>query len=53
VWKLFWDNDAIELLIDYGVFREDGRAIVLQRLNAFLEHIGKPTVRSVEGYKII
>jgi hypothetical protein len=57
VWKLIstydsLDTDYIELLEDYDIFRED-KTIVLDRLNSFLEDIGKPVVNKVKGYKLI
>jgi len=52
VWKLFKDLDKIEILSDYDIFRKvDGNpAIILDRLNSFLEDIGKESVNKVEGY---
>jgi len=52
IWILFEDYSKIELLNDYDIFREvDGKpAIVLNRLNVFLEEIGKPRVRNVKDY---
>jgi hypothetical protein len=44
IWKLFRDKSKIEVFNEYDIVREvDGKpAIVLDRLNAFLEEIGKP-----------
>jgi len=52
VWKLFGDKDEIELLNECDIFREiDGNpAIILDRLNSFLEDIGKESVTKVKGY---
>ena len=52
VWKLFKDLDKIEILSDSDIFREvDGKpGIILDRLNSFLEDIGKESVNKVEGY---
>ncbi len=52
VWKLFKDLDKIEILSDSDIFRKvDGNpAIILDRLNSFLEDIGKESVNKVEGY---
>ena len=53
IWNLFNDYDKIELFNDYDIIRGD--TIILDRLNDFLEEIGKPTVTEVEveNYKII
>jgi len=52
VWKLFKDLDKIEILSDSDIFREiDGKpGIILDRLNSFLEDIGKEKVDGVKGY---
>ncbi len=52
VYNLFNDKDKIELLNDYDIFRKvDGKpGIILDRLNSFLEDIGKESVTKVEGY---
>lgn len=51
IWQLFKDKDKIELLNDYDVIR--GNSIIIDRLNEFLQEIGKPPVKSVEGYNNI
>lgn len=51
LWNLFKDESKIELLNDYDVARGD--EIILDRLNGFLQEIGKNTVESVKGYKCI
>jgi hypothetical protein len=52
IWNLFMDTSKIEVFNEYDIVREvDGKpAIVLDRLNAFLEEIGKPTVKGVGGW---
>ncbi len=52
IWKLFEDCSKVELFNYYDIIREvSGKpAIVLERLNGFLEEIGKPTVEKVKGY---
>jgi len=52
VWKLFKDYSKVELLNDYDLFREvNGKpAIILDRLNGFLQDIGKDPVEKVDGY---
>ena len=51
LWKLFEDLSKIELFNDYDIVR--GNTIVLDRLNSFLQDIGKEPVSGVEGYKNI
>jgi hypothetical protein len=55
VWKLFNDSSKIELLNEYDALRYiDGEPVcVLERLNEFLQDIGKPKVHRLKGYKII
>ena len=56
VWWLFGDITKIELLNDFDIFRDedtDEPSIFIERLNDFLEMIGKDPVKKVEGYKII
>ena len=61
LWKLFGDDGytdptKIELFNDYDIIRDedhDNPIIILDRLNTFLQEIGKPEVRSVKGYKCI
>jgi hypothetical protein len=55
VWILFKDLDKIELFNEYDVIRddEDPPIIIMDRLNDFLETIGKEPVEKVEGYKCI
>jgi hypothetical protein len=52
IWDLFMDTSKIEIFNEYDIIREvDGKpAIVLDRLNAFLEEIEKPTVKGVDGW---
>ncbi len=52
IWKLFRDYSKIEFLNDCDAIREPN-IIILDRLNYFLEEIGKPTVTKVWGYKCI
>lgn len=56
LWILFNDEDKIEMFNDYDIIRNedsDEPIVVLDRLNAFLEEIGKPKVTDVKGYKCI
>lgn len=55
IWNLFEDYSKIELFNDYDIIRGDSNnpEIVLDRLNDFLQEIGKPVVKGVEGYKNI
>jgi hypothetical protein len=57
IWQLFADYSKIEFLNDCDAIREpDGSEepiIILDRLNYFLEEIGKKPVKKVEGYKCI
>ena len=52
IWELFKDYSKIEFLNDCDAIREPN-IIILDRLNFFLEEIGKPTVTKVKGYKCI
>ena len=56
IWKLIssdnkFDSEIIDLFNDYDPIREDG--IILDRLNDFLQAIGKEPVDGVVGYEII
>jgi len=52
LWKLFGDTTKIELFNDFGI--TDGKVVILDRLNEFLEMIGKPSnITEVKGYKCI
>jgi hypothetical protein len=58
IWELFKDYSKIEFLNDCDAIREPDAVykkpiIILDRLNYFLEEIGKPTVVEVKGYKCI
>ena len=46
-----WDNEFMDFFNDLDIIRGD--EIAIDRLNFFLEEIGKPTVESVKGYKNI
>jgi hypothetical protein len=52
IYKLFKDPSKIELFNDYDCIRmENGKPVVIiDRLNDFLEEIGKPPVENIEGY---
>ena len=52
IWNLFKDYSQVDMLNDYDPVR-DGKIIILDRLNEFLEQIGKPKVTKVKGYKCI
>ncbi len=51
IWKLFKDFSKVEFFNEIDIIRGD--SIILDRLNHFLEEIGKPTVTGVKGYKTI
>ena len=51
IWQLFKDKSKIEFFNDCDIIQDD--VVILDRLNFFLEEIGKPTVNSVKGYKYI
>ncbi len=52
IWELFEDYSKVELFNYYDIIREvDNKpAVVLERLNDFLEEIGKDPVKNVKGY---
>ena len=52
IWALFRDCDKIEFLNDCDPIREPN-IIILDRLNFFLEEIGRPVVTKVVGYECI
>jgi len=52
IWKLFEDYDRMDFFNDCDPIREPD-IIILDRLNFFLEKIGKPPVNEVRGYKCI
>ena len=51
IWKLFGNYSKIELFNYYDIIQDD--IVILDRLNIFLEEIGKPTITEVSGYKCI
>ncbi len=56
IWRIIndtnkWDNEKMEFFNDLDIIRGD--EIAIDRLNFFLEEIGRPSVESVEGYKNI
>ena len=51
IWKLFRDKTKIELFNDMDIIQDD--VVILDRLNYFLEEIGKNTIKSISGYKYI
>ena len=51
IWELFFDKSKIEFFNDCDII-QDG-VVIIDRLNYFLEEIGKPTVKSIIGYKCI
>ena len=51
IWELFHDTSKIELFNDMDIIQDE--VLILDRLNYFLEEIGKPTVKSIRGYKYI
>ena len=46
-----FDNEKMDFFNDLDIIR--GEEIAIERLNFFLEEIGRPTVESVKGYKNI
>jgi hypothetical protein len=52
IWRLFEDYTKFEFFNDCDPIREN-RVIILDRLNFFLDYIGKKTVTEVSGYKCI
>ena len=55
IWEIIspnceWDEDQMVLFDDCSVIQDDGEAVAIDRLNFFLEEIGLPTVKKVEGY---
>ena len=46
-----WDNEQMDFFNDLDIIR--GEEIAIERLNFFLEEIGKEPVESVKGYKNI
>ncbi len=53
LWRLFRTNEDVELFNWYDIIRDeytDQPKIVLQRLNAFLDQVGKDRVESIKGY---
>jgi hypothetical protein len=52
IWKLFKDHTKFEFFNDCDIIREN-QIIILERLNFFLDYIGKETVTGVKGYKCI
>lgn len=57
IWKLFTDLNKLEYFIDCDIIREPEISskpiVILQRLNHFLEEIGKRPVKKVNGYRCI
>jgi hypothetical protein len=53
IWDLFKDLSKIELFNDYDPIRiiDGNRYIILDRLNSFLEDVGKEPVSEVKGYE--
>jgi len=52
IWELFEDYSKIDLFNDCDPIREPN-IIILDRLNFFLEKIGKNPVNEIEGYKCV
>jgi hypothetical protein len=52
IWRLFEDHTKFEFFNDCDPIREN-RVIILERLNFFLDYIGKDIVAEVSGYKCI
>jgi hypothetical protein len=52
LWNLFKDYQHMELFNDLDIIRDDN-VIILDRLNDFLDMIGRPLEASVKGYTCI
>jgi hypothetical protein len=52
IWELFFDKQHIEYFNFLNIITDvDGEwAVIIDRLNSFLEDIGKPQVQKVKGY---
>ena len=55
IWRIIslnyiWDEDQMDLFEDLSVIQDDGESVAIERLNFFLEEIGRPTVEKVDGY---
>ncbi len=53
VWSLFYDYSKIELLNDFDILETKIRifpSIFIDRLNDFLEMIGKKPIKRISGY---
>jgi hypothetical protein len=52
LWILFKDKTKVELFNDFGI--TDGEVVLIDRLNDFLEMIGKPAnIKEVDKYRCI
>jgi hypothetical protein len=45
-----WDEDLMEFFEDCSIIHDDGQSVAIDRLNFFLEEIGRKTVEKVDGY---
>ena len=53
IWDLFRDTSKVELLNDFDIFRDEDKelpSIFIDRLNDFLEMIGKKTIKTLPGF---
>jgi hypothetical protein len=48
-----WDEDLMEFFEDCSIIHDDGQSVAIDRLNFFLEEIGRKTVEKVDGYNNI
>jgi hypothetical protein len=45
-----WDEEKMEFFEDCSIIHDDGESVAIDRLNFFLEEIGRKTVEKVDGY---
>jgi len=55
IWKVIspngdCDEDQMDLFEDLSVIQDDGEAVAIERLNFFLEEIGRKPVEKLDGY---
>ena len=55
LWSLFKDQNHVEYFNELDIIQEDGNAIILDRLNYFLQDIGKKEIYEddIKKYKVI
>ena len=53
IWKLFKNKKYIEHFNELDIIRDNGKTVILERLNYFLQDLGKDEVTSLKNYKTI